>query len=77
MVYRHIPAHFEHCMVQAVSSLPLTAKARVRARVSPCGIYGEQSGTGTGFCPSYSVIPCQYHSTVVFHTALYHVEDEQ
>jgi hypothetical protein len=34
---------------QAVSSWLPTAGARVRARVSSCGICGEQSGTGAGF----------------------------
>jgi hypothetical protein len=50
-------------MVQAVSRRPLTAKARVRSGVSPCGICGGQSGTGTGFSPSTSVFPFQFHST--------------
>jgi hypothetical protein len=47
-------------MAQVVSRRPLTAEARVRAPVNPCGICGEQSGTGAGFSPSSSVFPCQY-----------------
>jgi hypothetical protein len=50
-------------MAQAVSRRHLTAEARARSRVSPCGICGGQSGTGTGFSPSTSVFPCQFHST--------------
>jgi hypothetical protein len=55
-------------MSQPVSRRPLTAMARVRARVNPCRIYGGQSGTGTGFSPNYSVFLCQYHSTVAHQT---------
>jgi hypothetical protein len=50
-------------MAQAVSRRPPTAEARVRSRVSACGICGGQSGTGTGFSPSSSGFPCQFHST--------------
>jgi hypothetical protein len=50
-------------MAQEVSRRPLTAEARVRSRVSPRGICGGQSGTGTRFSPSTSVFPCQFHST--------------
>jgi hypothetical protein len=58
----------DRAMVQVVSRLRLTAEARVRARVIPCGICGGLSGTGTGFSPSSSVFPCQYHSTVALQT---------
>jgi hypothetical protein len=56
-------ARFGRAMAQAVSRKPPTAEARVRSRVSPCGICVGRSGTGTGFSPSTSVFPCQFHST--------------
>jgi hypothetical protein len=55
-------------MAQAVSSRPVTAESQLRARVNPCRICGGQSGTRTGFSSRSSVFPCQYHSTVIFHT---------
>jgi hypothetical protein len=55
-------------MAQAVSRRPLTAEARVCARVSQRVIFDEQSGTGTGFSPSSSDFPCQYHFTAALHT---------
>jgi hypothetical protein len=58
-------------MAQVVSRRPLTAKTWVRARVNPCGIYGGQSGTGTGFSPTSSVSPVnisfQLHSPNSYH----------
>jgi hypothetical protein len=54
-------------VAQVVSRRPLTAKTRVRARVSPCGIYGGQGVNGTCFYPSSSVLSCQYHSAATLH----------
>jgi hypothetical protein len=47
-------------MTQVVSRRPFTAEAWVRTQVTPCGICGGQSCTGTGFSPSSSVFLCQY-----------------
>jgi hypothetical protein len=60
-------------MAQAVSRWPLTAESRVRVRVSPCGIYGGQRGTGTSFSPSSSVpLSISFHSIL-----MYHLRDER
>jgi hypothetical protein len=59
-------------MSQAVNRGPLTAEARVHARLDPWWICGGQSGTRTGFSRSSSVFPCQYHSTVALHTNLWY-----
>jgi hypothetical protein len=67
-------------MAQVVSHWPLTAEAGARARVGLCGVCARQSGIDceTGFCLSYSVFPCQYHSTVPVSTYIgYHLGDEK
>jgi hypothetical protein len=53
-------------MPLAVSRRPLTAEARVRSRVSPYGICGGQSGSGTGISPDFLVFSC--HFIVALHT---------
>jgi hypothetical protein len=56
-------------MAQVISHWPLTAEARVRAQVNPCGICGGQSGTGAGFSLEFFSFPLSiYHSTVAVQT---------
>jgi hypothetical protein len=62
-------------MVQAVSRQPLTVEARFRARVSPRGICGGQSGPGTEFSLSYSNFPSQCQSTVALVSELPQLAD--
>jgi hypothetical protein len=64
---------FGRAMTQAVTRQPLISEARVCAQVSPCGIYGGQFGTGTGFSPNSLLLPCQYRSAVALHT---HMESQ-
>jgi hypothetical protein len=45
---------------------PLTSEDPVRSRFSPCRICGGQSGTGTFFSPSSSVLRCKYHPPWLF-----------
>jgi hypothetical protein len=56
-------------MAQAVSRWPLTAEARVRARVNPCVICGGQSGTGQDFS-EYFGFPCKYIIPTLLHIHL-------
>jgi hypothetical protein len=49
--------------IQPIIRRPPTAEARVRYRISPCGICGGQNGTGTGLSPSTSASPCQFYPT--------------
>jgi len=63
-------------MAQAISRRPLTAEARVRVRVKPCGVCGGKSGTEIGFSPSSSVFSCQYNIPPSLFSS-YHMRDEQ
>ena len=37
--------------LRPLSHQRLTAEAQVRFKVSPCGLFGGQTGSGTGFSP--------------------------
>jgi len=45
-----------------------TAETWVCTWVSPHGMCGGQSRTGTGISPSSLIFTCQYHSTMALHT---------
>ena len=53
-------------MAEAASRRPLTAEARVRSRVGPCGICGGQSGTGTGFLRVLRFFPVIFIPPVLY-----------
>jgi hypothetical protein len=51
-----------HAMAQTVSCRPLTVEAQVYACISPRGICGGQSGTGTDFSEFFSFpLPISFH----------------
>jgi hypothetical protein len=47
-----------HTVAEAVSCWPLTAEDWFCTQVSPCGICGGQSGTGTDFSLEFLGLPC-------------------
>jgi hypothetical protein len=55
-------------MSHAVSRRPLTALARVPARIRPSGIRGGERDSGAILFPRSSVFPRQYDSTVALNT---------
>jgi hypothetical protein len=56
-------------MPQVVSRWPLTAEARVRARVNPCGICGGKKWHWDRFFSEFFGFPLSiYHSTVALQT---------
>jgi hypothetical protein len=55
-------------MAQVVGRRPFNADARVHAWVSPCRLFGGQSGTGTRFPSSLSVFSRQYYFTIAIYT---------
>jgi hypothetical protein len=63
-------------MAQAVSGWLFTAEALFCFRVSPCGIYVGQSGTGTGFPPSSLFSPASIIPPWLS-VLIYHLGDEQ
>jgi hypothetical protein len=68
-IHTHTSVLSDGCAIaEAVSRRCLTTEARIRSQASPYGIYCGQSGTGTGFSPSTSVPPYQFHSTGTHYT---------
>jgi len=55
------------------SSLKMIYRAvdGVRFRASPFENFGGQSRTGTGYSPTTSVFPCQYHSTIATYSLIH------
>jgi hypothetical protein len=62
-------------MAQAVSRRSVNAVDLVRARVSPCGICDEQSGTDTGFSEFFGLpLSVSFHRRI---TLTYRLRDEK
>jgi hypothetical protein len=65
--------HGGRAMTKAVSRRSVTAEARVRSQVSPCGICGGRNVTGTDlFPPQYFGLPlsASFHECSVLHSAI-------
>ena len=55
-------------MVQTVRRRLFTVDACVQSQVRSRQVFGRESGTVSGFSPSNSVFPYQYHSTIAHAT---------
>lgn len=60
-------------LVHAVSRWFLSLEVGVHPHGTPCGFYGGQIGTGTGFSLNPSIFPCQYHSIAGPCSVVHHV----
>jgi hypothetical protein len=58
-------------IAQEASLWSLTAEDPVLSCANPCGICGGRSCTGTDFCPSTSVFPCQINCTNALPISIY------
>jgi hypothetical protein len=67
-----LESHLGRAIAQAVSRRPLTTEARFRSQVSPCGICGGKSCTGTGPPP-----PVLRFSPVNFIPPVLHYKEKQ
>jgi hypothetical protein len=58
-------------MAQAVSRRPFIAEAEAPSHKIPYWLYDGQNNIVTGYSPSTSVFPCQYHSTIAPYSFIY------
>jgi hypothetical protein len=64
-VYYNVTGRAGRIIAPVVCRRHLTSKVRVRSQASPYWIFGDQSGTGTGFFSDYFSVPRQYLLTGV------------
>jgi len=53
-----------HVMAHVVSCQPCKTKFQIQSQAGPFWIYNRKSDTVSGFSPSTSDFPCQYHSAI-------------
>lgn len=68
MVYIYvifISADGFHALTQVVCHWPLTTEVQIQSQASQCGTCGAESGTGTFFFDSVSMIPPMFHILIL------------